>query len=109
MTKLLRSSEFTLAASAVILAGVTALAYSRLGFFGVALVGLFLLFMSVQSELQKDGARRPFVAERMTPTERMAQEAESQGMRRFWRLTAVAGAILTAAGLAGFAYLQLPA
>ena len=108
MTKLLRSPEFTFAASAVILAGVTALAYTCLGFLGVALIGLVLLFMTVQSDLQKEGLRRPFMAEPLTPTERMAREAGSQSLRGFWRQTAVAGAALTAVGLAGFVYLQLP-
>ena len=108
MTKLLRSPEFTLAASAMIVGAMTAWAYSRLGFLGVALVGLFLLFMAVQSEIQKDGMRKPFVAERLSRTERMAREAEAQGMVRFWRLAAIVGAVLAAVGLAGFAFLQLP-
>ena len=108
MTKLLRSPEFTLVASALILAGLTALAYTRLGFLGVALVGLFLLFMAVQSDLQKEGAHRPFLAEQLSQTERMARESEGSTMARFWRLAATAGAALTAVGLAGFGYLQLP-
>lgn len=108
MSKLLRSPEFTLVASAVILAGVTALAYSRLGFLGVALVGLFLLFMAVQSDLQKDGIRKPFMPERSSRTARLAREAEGRDMANFWRLAAMLGAALAAVGLAGFAFLQLP-
>lgn len=108
MTKLLRSPEFTLAASAAILAGVTALAYNWLGFLGVALVGLFLVFMAVQSDLQKDGMRRPFVAEKLSRTAQMARDAEGEGMARFWWRAKIVGAVLTAVGLAGFADLQLP-
>ena len=106
MMKLLRSPAFTLAASAAIVAGATALAYRRLGFLGVILVGLLLLFMAVQSDLQKHGARPPLVAEGVSRTERPAREAD--GMARFWRMAAILGAVLCATGLAGFALLQLP-
>lgn len=108
MIKLWRSPEFTLAASAVILAGLTALAYGHLGFLGVALVGLFLLFMAVQSDLHKEGARRPFMAEQLNRTERMARESEGSSMVRFWRLAAISGAVLAAVGVAGFIAIQLP-
>lgn len=108
MMKLLRSPPFNLAASAAVAAAVTGLAYDHLGFLGVALVGLLILFVSVQSELQKDGMRRPFVAERTSRLERLAREAEGDEMARFWRLARILGAILTAIGLTGFAVLQLP-
>jgi hypothetical protein len=108
MTKLLRSPEFTLAASAAILAGVTALAYDWLGFLGIALVGLFLVFMAVQSEIQKDGMRRPFVAEKLSQTARMAQDAEREDMARFWWRAKIVGTILAAVGLTGFVWFQLP-
>ncbi|MGI3902583.1 MAG: hypothetical protein ACRYGP_32735 [Janthinobacterium lividum] len=67
--KLLRSPEFTLVASATMVASVTAFAYSQLGFVGVILVGLIILFMAVQSELQKDGMVRPIITERTTRME----------------------------------------
>lgn len=92
----------------MILAGVTALAYSHLGFLGVALVGLFLLFMSVQSELQKNAIQRSFTAEPLSRIERLAQEAEGQGMARFWKLAAIIGGVLAVVGTAGFLFIQLP-
>ena len=108
MSKLLRSFEFTLVASAVILAGITALAYSKLGFLGVTLVGLLLLFMSVQSDLQKNGARRSFESRTQNKMELMARDSEGQNMQRFWKFSALAGAALFTVGLAGFSLLQLP-
>ena len=108
MSKLLRSPEFTLVTPAIILAGITALAYSQLGFLGLALVGLFLLFMSVQSELQKNGIQKPFAAESLSRMERLPQEAEGQGMARFWKLAAIIGAVLAVIGTAGFIFIQLP-
>ncbi len=89
-------------------ASVTAFAYSQLGFVGVILVGLLILFMAVQSELQKDGMVRPIITERTTRMERMAREAEGEETMRFWRWARVVGAILTSIGLAGFAFLQIP-
>ena len=76
MTKLFRSPEFTLAASAVLIAGTTALAYSRFGFLGVLLVGRVVLFMAVQSELRKDGIRRLSVAD---PSKRAERGADGGG------------------------------
>ena len=64
--------------------------------------------MAVQSDLQKEGARRPFMAEQLSRTERMARESEGSSMARFWTLAAIAGVVLAVVGLADFAALQLP-
>ena len=89
-------------------ASVTAFAYSQLGFVGVILVGLLILFMAVQSELQKDGDGPADHHRADNPDGTNGAKAEGEETMRFWRWARVVGAILTSIGLAGFAFLQIP-
>lgn len=108
MMNLIRSPEFNLVTSAVVAATVTAFAYAGLGFLGVALVGIVILFAAAQSELHGETLQGLLAMERMRPDERRARRAEGAGMAQVWGLARRLGLALTLLGTAGFVLIQLP-
>ncbi|RYC29687.1 hypothetical protein D3273_22695 [Lichenibacterium minor] len=108
MMKLIRLQEFNIAASAVVAAALTGLAYDYLGFLGVALVGLAILLTSAQADLQKETFRGLIAMEGMSPSERRARSSNGHGMSKAWRLARGLGIVLTIIGGVGFFLLQLP-
>ena len=101
-----------------IAAGLALWLVSRLGFFGLGLIGVGTWFVSTRLELEKEGA----VGHELTPglfamqikarqemsrSERAALRAEETLLSQVARVVRHAGIALTAIGLGGFLLLQL--
>jgi hypothetical protein len=99
-------------------AGLALWLVSRLGFFGLGLIGVGTWFVSTRLELEKEGA----VGHELTPdlfamqirarqamsrSERAALRAEESLLSQVARVVRHAGIALTAIGLGGFLLLQL--
>jgi hypothetical protein len=99
-------------------AGLSLWLVSRLGFFGLALIGVLIWFVCTRLELEKEGA----VGHELTPdlfamqmrarqamsrSERASLRAEETLLSQVVRVVRHAGVALTAIGLGGFLFLQL--
>jgi hypothetical protein len=99
-------------------AGLSLWLVSRLGFFGLALIGVLIWFVCTRLELEKEGA----VGHELTPdlfamqmrarqamsrSERASLRAEETLLSQVVRVVRHAGVALTAIGLGGFLLLQL--
>ncbi|KAA2235746.1 hypothetical protein [Salinarimonas soli] len=113
---LLRSETLFIALSAGSAALAAVSAFAWLGFFGILLLGLLTLVISLRVGIEEDGPsgsghtpglyamslRDPATAE-----ERLARSGESAAFRRLLRFVNGVGAALVVIGGAGFWWLQL--
>lgn len=97
--------------AAIGLVGIAYFAWSAIGWLGVGLLGLLVLFVAVRVELEGDRPVGPqttpelyarhFHAEReQNPAERAGRRAEVAGFTATARLFAIAGALLAVIGFA---------
>jgi hypothetical protein len=113
---LLSSPTVFLVTSALCAALVCAIAFAWLGFFGLLLVGLITLMISLRVEMEEDGpsgsGHTPglyamSLSEPRTADERMARRGERGVFRRLLRFVNGVGIALVVVGGAGFWWLQL--
>ncbi|HYF54072.1 MAG TPA: hypothetical protein VEA41_07430 [Salinarimonas sp.] len=113
---LLRSETIFLGLTATLAALAAALAFARLGYFGLLLLGLVTLTIGLRLALEEDGptgsGHTPglYAASRREPDthdERWERDGERSRLRRSLRFVNVLGAVLVLVGGAGFWWVQL--